>query len=83
MKKQVDQRISTSSHAHSDFLFLFYFIASLVLLQQMGNNQKRDKFCENVAIFKEKECVCVCVFCLPLQLKKLHKFKILNLTVKI
>jgi hypothetical protein len=27
----------------------------------MGNNQKRDKFCENVAIFNEKECVCVCV----------------------
>jgi hypothetical protein len=81
MKKQVDQRISTSSHAHSDFYFyLFYFILLLVLLQQMGNNP-RDKICENVTIFKEKECVCVCVcvcvFCLPLQFKNKY-FKILK-----
>jgi hypothetical protein len=65
MKQQVDQRISTSSHAHSDYFILFYllFYCFSCYNKQMENKTTReDKICENVAIFKQKECVCVLQF---------------------
>jgi len=80
----VHQRISTSSHAHSDFyLFLFYFILFYCLsCYNKWETTRETKFVKILQYLKKKNvCVCVCVcMCFAFFCNlKIHKFKILKI----